>query len=242
MTPAQFATYVRKKTRTNSTTFPDADLLSYMMVVQDDLAKDIIDADEDILLVPQYDNLVANQREYSFPSDILSSIKRIEAKLDGTNYIPLDEFDMGKYANTIKTEADITNNFSNNAGNAFFDIARKAITIYSGTITSVTDGLLVWCNTWLSTITDLTSMTDMSVDPTSTTHGTPRELHKVWAMGVIIEYKEGKEKPIALTETERNYEALKLKAINSLKPSNRSRTVRFSLPSSCSSGNNGEDF
>ena len=91
MTPAEFATYVRKKTKTNSTTFSDAEMLAYMKVRQDELAKDILDADEDILLIPQYTSLVADQREYPLPQDMLASIKRIEAKLDATNFIPLCE-------------------------------------------------------------------------------------------------------------------------------------------------------
>jgi len=244
MTPLAFAAYVRKKTRTNSTTFPNADILSYMAVRQDELAKNIIDVDEDILLIPQYTSLVANQREYPLPQDMLSSIKRVEAKLDGTNFIPLYEFDSGKYRYTIKTEADITQNFTNEDGNAFFDLSRKALTIYSGSITSVTDGLAVWVNTWPEAITDLASEVDMSQDPSTTTHGIPRELHEIWARGVIIDFKESKEKPIPLSEREQFYKVDKMEAINSLKPENRSRTVHFNLPasSSQSDGNNGQDY
>jgi len=230
MTPVEFATYVRFKTRTNANTLTDAQILALMAVRQDELAKDIIDTDEDILLIPQYTNLVADQREYPLPSDILSSIKRVEVKLDGTNFIPITELDTGKYGKTIKSETEITLNFSNEKGNAFFDLSRKALTIYSGTITSVTDGLAVWCNTWPQAITDLSSTTDMGIDPSSTTHGIPRELHEIWARGVIIDWKESREKPIPLSEREQGYRVDKGIAIDSLKPQNRSRTVTFSQP------------
>lgn len=230
MTPAKLASYVRFKTRTNATTFPDSDILMLSEVVLDDLAKDIIDVDEDILLTPQYTSLVANQREYSLPSDMLSSIKRVEAKLDGTNYIKLDELDILSLRNSILSETQITDNFGNNEHEAFFELSRNALTIYSGTITSVADGLRIWTNTWPSQVTDLTSVVDMSVDPSTTTHGIPRELHHILATGIIIEWKSSREKPIPLSERELTYAKDKLIALNSLKPQNRDRQVIGSQP------------
>ena len=52
----------------------------------------------------------------------------------------------------------------------------------------------------------LSSTEDMSADPSTTSHGMPREAHEIWARSVIIEYKNSKEKPIPLTEKELNYE------------------------------------
>ena len=94
MTPVEFAYHVRFMTRTNSTTFTDAEILALMKIRQDEIAKAILEADEDILLIPQYTSLVADQREYPLPQDMLSSIKRVEAKLDGTNFIKLNELDV----------------------------------------------------------------------------------------------------------------------------------------------------
>lgn len=230
MTPAAAAQHIRFMTRTNSTSFSDSDILALMKIRQDELAKDILKADEDILLIPQYQNLVANQREYPLPQDMLSSIKRIECKLDGTNYIKLNELDSPSISNSILTESLITENFGNNEGEAFFDLARKAVYIYSGTITNVTDGFRVWCNTWPAPITDLTSTTDMSIDPSTTTHGMPRELHEIWCRGVIIDYKSSREKPIPLTEKELSYNVDKMEAINSLKPQNLDREFIATVP------------
>lgn len=230
MTPAEFAQHVRFMTRTNSTTLTDAEILALMKIRQDEIAKDIIDADEDIFLIPQYTSLVANQREYSLPSDMLSSIKRIEAKLDGTNWVRLQELDISNLKDTILTESEITEQFSNDVDCAFFDLSRKSIYIYSGTITNVANGLEVWVNTFPPAITDLTSTTDMSVDPSTTTHGMPRELHEIWARGVIIDWKSSRENPIPLSEKEVVYGVDKIKAINSLKPQNRDRQVISSTP------------
>lgn len=242
MTPAEFATHVRFMTRTNSTTFTDASILALMKIRQDEIAKAILKADEDILLIPQYANLVADQREYPLPSDILSKIKRVEAKLDETNWLVLDEFDMPVHRKPISSETEITYNFSNEEGNCFFDILRKAIKIYSGTITDVTDGLGVWCNTWPTAITDLTSTTAMEVDPSTTTHGIPREMHEIWARGVIIDFKGSRDKPIPLTEKELKYEFDKEAAIESLRNANLDREVIGRLPSASSRGNDGSDY
>ncbi len=250
-TPTEFATHVRYKTRTNSTTFPDAEMLSYMKFRQDEIAKAILKADEDILLIPQTTDLVASSitdREYPVPSDIISRIKRVEAKLGGTDSILLTEIDINQIDYPLVTEANITDLFNNsqvsknNPNGARFDLLRKSIFIYSGTITATTDGLRVWCKTWPTAITDLSSDTDMSEDPSSTTHGIPRAMHGIWATGVIIDYKGSKEKPIPLNEKELKYEFDKRKAIETLKHGNLDREVIGHLPPASDRGNEGFDY
>jgi len=230
MTPVQFAEYVRLKTRTNSTTFTDANIISLMRQRQDEIAQAILKADEDILLIPQTVNLVLNQREYPFPDDILSRIKRVEAKLDGTNWIKLTEVDLTSVKTPIALESDITNHFSNIEGGAFFDLRRKSIFLLSGSVTAVTGGLKLYCDTYPTAITDLTSGSEMNIDPSTTTHGVPRPLHKLWATGTIIDYKESREKPIPLSEQELNYERYLLRAIETLKHGNLDREVESSVP------------
>lgn len=242
MTPAKFAYHVRQMTRTNSTTFTDAEILALMEIRQDELAKDILEADEDILLIPQYTSLIANQREYPLPQDKLSSIKRVEAKLDGTNFIKLYEFDPTTYGRTINTESDIVQNFFNEEGRAYFDLMRNSLKIYSGTITDVAGGLKILVNTWPAPISDLAATNDMSQDPSTTTHGIPRELHEIWARGVIIDWKGSRENPIPLNERELSYKVDKERAVSSLKPQNLDRTVQGQLPPASTRGNDGADY
>ncbi len=230
MTPKQFAEYVRLKTRTNATTFTDANILALMAVRQEEIAAAIIKTDEDILLIPQTTSLVLNRREYPMPSDIISRIKRVDAKLDGTNWLHLEETDITQIDYPISSETDITNHFSNSEGECKYDILRKSVYILSGSIVAVADGLKVWVDTYPATITDLTSEVDMSVDPSTTTHGIPRPMHKIWATGVIIDYKSSKEKPIPLTEREQNYELDMQNAIATLKHGNLDREVTASVP------------
>ena len=242
-TPVQFAEYVRLRTRTNSTTFTDADIIIFMRQRQDELAKDILKADEKILLIPQTSDLVASgtTREYPMPSDILSRLRRVEAKLDGTNWVKLWEKDetMLDYA---LTESNITANFTNSEGEAYYFIRRKALYLLSGTVIASTDGLAMWCNTWPTAVTDLTSVIDMSVDPSTTTHGIPRELHEIWMRGVIIDYKQSKEKAIPLSERELKYEVDKREAVQSLRNTNEEREVIGELPPASDRYNDGQDL
>ena len=250
MTPAKFLSLLHLNTRTNSTSLTDADVLLWMENRQDEIAEAILEADEDILLIPQEDDLVASatNRDYALPSDIITRIKRVEAQLNGTDWIPLAEIDITNINTPIATEANITSNFNNfqlekgNPMGARFDIMRKSIVIYSGTITATTDGLRVYCDTYPTAITDLTSATDMSVDPSTTTHGIPRPMHKVWLMGVTIDYKNSRSKPIALTEREKNYESIKEKAIVILKHGNLDREVVAELPPSSDRGMDGFNY
>lgn len=242
MTPAQFAADARLRTRTNSTTFADADILIFMAARQREIAKAILKADEDILLIPQTINLALNQRDYPVPSDILSRLKRVEAKLDGTNWLRLDEIDITQIRTPITLEADIVKYFSNNQDDCFYDLLRKSIYIYSGSIISVTAGLSLWCDTWPTAVSDLTLTTDMSVDPSTTTHGIPMELHDRWLQGVVIDWKQSREKPIALSNTEQNYEFYMQRDIETLKHGNLDREVIGELPPASERGHDGADY
>jgi len=230
MTPVKLAEYVRLKTRTNSTTFTNADLIILANVIKERLVLRALETDEDIFLVPTYMNLVADQREYPLHSSLLSRIKRVEAKLDGTNWLKLKEFDLTSHSEPISSETDIIATFSNSEGDSFYDLMRKSVFIYSGTITGVTDGLRIWINTYPADIISMVATTDMSVDPTTTTHGFPRELHGVLATGMVIEYKESKEKPIPLTEREQLYDKDVDRAIQSMKKGNYDREVIGKIP------------
>jgi len=241
MTPAEFATYVRFKTRTNSTTFSDADILALMKVRQVEIAQAIIKADEDILLIPQTTSLVADQREYAYPSDILQKIKRVEAKLDGTNWLKLSQKSVTDF-NWPMVETDMVDHFSNYQGYCFYTVSRKALYLLTGTIIDVTDGLKIWVNTLPSVVTDLTSTTDLNVDPTTTTHGIPTEMHEIWARGIIIDYKSSREKPIPLTETELRYEFDKNQAISALRNGDMDRVITGKLPPSSERADNGYNY
>lgn len=234
MTAQQFASYVRLKTKTNATTFIDVDILIYANIIKDDICKEISKADEDYFGIEILRDLEVNKRNYGFPSYILSHIKLVQAKLDGTNWAKLEEFDINAYSRQWLSRAttDETTLLSNWAGRgAEFDIFGGEMTIYSdAAMIAVTGGLKLWSIIYPADLTALSGTTDLSVQPSATTFGVPRQLHKVWATKVIIEWKESQDRPIPLTERELNVEVDLQKAVNSLKELNLGRIVIAKAP------------
>lgn len=240
MTPAKLASYVRFKTRTNSSTFTDSDILLLLNVRLDEIARRLLDVDENIFVLPTLSNLVANQREYPFDSQTLARMVRVEAKLDGTNWKKLTPMSLVEYRETTD-ESGITTQFDNDTKARYF-IARRSLWIYSGTITEVANGLKMWLYTYPKEISDLTSITDMSIDPSATEHGLPRELHELLARGVVIDYKNSREKPIPLTEMEQRYDTDLQMALDSLSPVDLGREVIADLPSATDRGDEGFNY
>lgn len=227
MTQAQFASYVRTLTKTNTTTFPDASIIALANVVKDDLAKDILKVNEDIFGMQYLRNLVADQREYSLPAEILNQIKYVEAKIDGTNWKKMTETDLNSYGNPT-SETDIRYYFS---GKYAFDIFRASLWLLTGeAITAVTDGLKLWAIQWPEDLSAITGTTDMSVASTTTEVAMPRATHEVWARRVSIAYKESKEKPIPLSERELRVDADWAGVLNSLRGGNLDRAVLATVP------------
>lgn len=247
MKALELATYIRTKTRTNSTTFPDSMMLPFVTFRQDELARKLMNSlseDEDMFLTPHTADLVASstQRDYGFPSDILSRVKRVEATFDGTTWVRLLPISMNDYPFT-HDEDTITSHFTNEEGKCKYKLQRKSIFIYSGTIIAVTGGLKLWCFNYPTLISDLTENTnDIEDDPDTTHHGFPRELHELLARGVIIDYKESREKPIPLTEREQKYEYDVVQAIATLKHGDQNKEIIGSLPPAVERGNDGQDY
>lgn len=241
MTPAQIATYIRTRTKTNSTTLPDATLTLMLGVRMDYLAMRILKVDEDYFGMPETTDLVLNQREYPLPADILNKIKYVEAKLDGSKWIPLNEFDILAYKRSTD-EATILEQFANEENQAFYDIFRGSLWIYSGAITAVTGGLKLWSFSWPTWISNLASTTDISIDPSTTSHGFPRALHKVLCDLVVVDWKSQSDKPIPLTEFEKNIEIDIQLALDSISDSNKSRIITPVLPDPVDRGNEGFDY
>lgn len=229
MTPATFAAYVRKHTKTNSTTYPDADLLVDMNVMKDELAKEIIKVNEDIFGMPYTRNLVAGQREYDFPLDMLNQIKYVEAKVaeGGTKWKTLTETDLGTYDKPTDEDSILANFL----GKYCFDIFRNSLWLLTGeAIIDVAGGLKLWAFQWPADITSLSGTTDLSVPASRTSTAMPRAIHEIWARKVIVARKESAEKPIPLTEREVNVDKDLASTLNSMRGMNLDRSGEASVP------------
>ncbi len=217
MKGTEFAAYIRKRTRTNSTSLTDASIVVYANAEKDTVAMEIESVGTGLFDMPAYTSLVADQREYPFPDDILSRMKIVRAKLDGTNWKRLSEFDLNAYRETQTSPvfpynaSDVNSAFSDATTDEStiqelfsddtpqFEITRNSIKIYTeSAITAVSEGLWLIYSVYPADIdTDtLASDTQLSTDPTTTTYGIPRQFHKYWAMRVIISYKEDNDIPL----------------------------------------------
>lgn len=135
--------YIDDFAGTDTTSFSDADKHAAQTRWAHTITEEVIDAqgDWDFQGETATANLVANQREYAFPTDILK-IKRIDLKLDGTNWTPVHWLDESEIPNSAASESDITENFNNS--NPYITLYDKSFFVWSGTITSVTGGIKIW--------------------------------------------------------------------------------------------------
>lgn len=247
MTPAQFAYKIRFSTGTNSTTFTNADIIALANIHIDTLAGMVLQLDEGYFGSPQTQDLAAtaddfSNREYPLPTDMLNKLLRVEAKLDGTSFVKLVPFDLSYYGKPT-TDAEVLKYFANTESDAYYDVFRNSLWIYSGAISAVvTDGLKLWTYTWPAHLTDLALTTDMSIDPSSTTHGFPRILHPILADLVSIDYKSSREKPIPLTEAERNIEHRTIQALSTLDHVNKEEETIGYIPDGSTRGYNGAEY
>jgi hypothetical protein len=224
-----FASTVRYYTKTNSTTCPDADILQLANLFKDDISEMISkEVGEDYFGLRFERDLVAGQREYDLPAEVMSRIKYLEAKLDGTNWERLKETDLLNYG---KTTDETTIRLTYADREPEYDNWDQGIFILSGdAIINVTKGLKLWAIIFPSDFTDLTSTVDMSTNPDDYTHGFPRQFHELLARRVSIAYKSSKTKPLPLSQKELAYELdLKVK-IDGLKDANLDRDTVPTVP------------
>lgn len=220
----KWTTLVRYYTKTNSTTFTDADILVLANIFKDDIAglasKEV---GEDYFGLRFERDLVAGQREYDLPAELMGRIKYLEAKLDGTNWSKLNETDLSLYGKTTD-ETTITLTYSEKSPE--FDMWDQSIFLLTGdAIIGVTNGLKLWSIIYPADFTDLTSTVDMSTPPTDLSHGFPKQFHELLARRVSIVYKSSKDRPIPLSEKEKLYEVDLATAIQTLKDKNLDRSV-----------------
>lgn len=233
MTPAEFATYVRYKTRTDAVTFTDAEIMALANPFIDEFSQEIIKANEDLFVLEFLRNLEAGKRKYALPDQLLSQMKYLEANLkvnstDDDNWQRLNETDMN-WKRIPTNEANIISHYSGKLPE-FFRYANVIMILSGSTIIDVTDGIVLHCIVWPAHLTALTGTTDMSVDPSSVTKGFPRQFHRLLGTRVVIEYKQSQEKPIPLVGNELTFEKDFEKAIESIRGGNLDLDFQASVP------------
>ena len=214
MTGTQLATRIRKYTGTTSTTYTDAQALADVNVVKDEIAAQIAQRNPQKFIIPATFDLVASTvtaREYSFPSDVLNHIVTLELALDTaqpTVFVPCTPYPGGlqkllRDLNGI-TEAKITNLFTNEEPH--YVLQRDGILILSGTISALSGGGKLRYRLYPADLASLSGSTDLSLDPTTTSFGMPKNFHELWARRTSIFYKTMRPNPMPLSALEKVYE------------------------------------
>jgi hypothetical protein len=229
MSPLSFASYIRRQTKTNSTTFTDAAILELANTFKDEISAQIADLVGDTyFMLEWYADLAVGEREYPLPTQILNSIKHVYAKLDGTNRTHLHQVDNSQVHFALE-DTEIQENWAGKDP-AFTLMLPSLFILSSDDIIAVTEGLELWSIVFPANITDLTSTIDMSEHPDTRSHGFPRQFHELLARRVIIARKEGKDKPLPLTEREQKYDADLYTQIMALRGTDLHSSFQGSMP------------
>ena len=237
------ASLARKKTKTNSATFTDADMILYMKAKLPQFQADIEEVNEDLMGSIEYRDLRVTgttgvyvdtgvtyvSREYNLPSDMIPRIKTISAKLNGTDWVRLKNYDL----NDIKIpfeEDRILETFTNDEGIAGYELFRSSIFLLTGAITSVVSGgLKIWTYSFTSapaTMPVVSSAEDVELDM----YGIPETMHELFAIALGMEWKSNQDVPVPYSSGEQNFYALYAKMLSGLKGLDRDREMSFQRP------------
>lgn len=224
-------TLTRTQPSSGSSIFTDQMIVDFVNLSIEELAGDIVKADESALQMTAYTNLVADQRVYELPSNMLNRMVKLEIKLNGTNWSKAEEVDFNRIDTPVTTETDIRANFNDDP--VLFSLYRQSFNIWSGSpIISVSQGLRLYYNinphTWVTG--DLVSTNDISLDLTATDVGFPSEFHPVLLYKVTRRYKTSRDKPIPLDYEEQNIDLLFQQALSNYRNANRDRKTAGAFP------------
>ena len=231
----------RIKSKTNTTTFPDTQMLLYIKAKMPQYQADIEEVNENYMGSVEYRDLRITDegtyesgavtylsREYNLPSDMIPRLGKVYAMLDGEHWTLLKYYDLNDAG--VLEEERILERFSNTEGVAGYTLFRGSIILLTGEIdAAVTGGLKIWTYSFRavpSSIPTVGGEDDLEFD----LYGIPETMHELFAVALCLEWKSNQEVPIPLTSMEQNYYALYSKALQSLKGLDRSREIVFSRP------------
>lgn len=186
LTGQEFADLVRFKTKTNTTTFTNTDMLPLALTFMDEISSMIVERDAGYFLVPATFNLVDDQREYAFSDDQINRMHKLEIKFKTDDSRFPSRYIKDYYGS--ETESEIVKQYTNIEGEFAHTIRRRAIFLLSGTISGLAAGGRLWYYAYPADFS-LTGTANLEVDPSTTTFGFPRPFQELLARRVSIEYK-----------------------------------------------------
>lgn len=230
MTPVEFASLVRSYTDKNSTNLPDALILTFANIRRATFAQRVEELDESFFDMVQRADLVAGQREYQLPDEVLNRIKFVEIFLDSTwtSYKACSEARLN--IDRVPTdEASIVASYSDS--NPKYLLQRKSILLLtSSAIPTMANGIRLTCGVYPKKMDNLTDVYDMATDPTADQLGFPLQLHELLARAVSVDYKESRDIPLPLSALEQRLDIDLDAALNQMCGGNTDRSTSARLP------------
>lgn len=238
MTGVGLAKLIRRDTHTDSTTYTDDNILIDINLVKDEIAVLITKQKEEAFNVTVLDDLADDQRLYPYRTDVMNQLVRLELKFSASgDYVLAKAIKLSRVRIPMQ-ESIIVSHYSNEAPRYF--IRGKHIYILSGTIVEVIEGIRWVHKVFPTNLANITGVTDLSIDTDETALGLPREFHPLWAMGVVIKYKNRNTMP--LTKDEVNYEIALQQAIDAFDIPVADEEIIGDLPSGATRGHDGFDY
>ena len=145
-------------------------------------------------------DITGSVRIYPIPSEVQDKLRAIEVYAGG-EWRKLTIKDINDIPNFKFNETWITENFNNETPIGF--IYGSNLHILSGQLTASTPGIRFWFTTIPDKITSMDSTVELhqmttirSMTGTTMAIGLPRQFEKLFATGIIIDYKEANELPL----------------------------------------------
>jgi hypothetical protein len=232
----------RRKSKTNTTTFSDRDMLLYFKAKVPQFQADIEKVNEDYMgSIDVRDLRVTGEgtyvdegetypsREYNLPVDLIPRIKFVQAKLDGINWLRLEEYDINDIKIPFKEEY-IKETFNNTSGVAGYTIFRGSLFLLCGEIEEAVVGGLELFGYSYSELPDARVVANSSDDVDLELYGIPKSMHELLATALCIEYKSNLETPVQTTQDEQLFPITYTEKLKSLRKLNRGKEISFSRP------------
>lgn len=213
-------------------------MLPLVNIFKNEIASFITERNQMYFALQKTVDLADDQRSYALDADILNNLVRVEIKFaSGDAYQPAHAL---KEYQQSETESEIVRRFSNAEGGFAYLIRALQLFILSGTIVDVTAGIRYWFIKHPADLANLTGSTDLSINPSSTTFGFPKQFHELLARRVSIERKDNKHKK--LSSQERRYDADLQAQLEAISHQDLNLEIIGELPNSIDLFNDGFDL
>lgn len=170
-------------------------------------------------------NLETDKRAYDIPDNVIR-IHRVHMNVWG-QFMPLKEMTLSRMDAA----------FSEEAVQEFFQYRLPAYSIYADKLYIWTGDYITEETEWLKIFASVyptefiaTDFTEENTAEMTTKSELPRQFHQVLLKRAIIAYKESRDKPIALTQSEQNYQWNLATVLKTMRVISMNRTYKMSEP------------